>query len=52
MKLDRFSSLHPSDQAEMFTGLVLYVHRHQTLQKSYFLSAAEKRLGRGNCPEK
>lgn len=30
MKLDRFSSLHPSDQAELFTGLILHIPVPQT----------------------
>lgn len=45
MKLDIFSSLHPSDQAELFTGLVLYIPVPQTAdiaEKLFFGSCITK----------
>lgn len=47
MKLDRFLSLHPSDRAELFTALVLYVPVPQTsdiAEKLFFWQLHNKDL--------
>lgn len=54
MKLDRFSSLHPSDQAELFTGLVLYVPVPQTsdVAEKLFFGSCVTGTWMGKLPRK